>query len=86
MAYPGKPPGKHEPTPEDWGMPRMREPDFSDVRRHIFKPWKIALFIIISLIFWICFYWVFPGCGPDLPPQVEQKLEGFSGQNQKNAK
>ncbi len=40
----------------DWDMPDMREPDFSDVRKKIFSPWKVILFIIISSVFWIWFF------------------------------
>lgn len=40
----------------DWDMPEMREPDFSEVRKKIFSPWKIIIFLIVSSAFWIWFY------------------------------
>lgn len=67
-------------------MPRMREPDFSDVRRHIFKPWKIVIFIIASIIFWLGFYRMLPGCEPRQPDKVQQRPDDVSGHNQKSVK
>jgi hypothetical protein len=63
-----------QPDPEDrneWGMPKMREPDWSDVRRHIFAPTRILIFIVISLIFWLLYYHFFPNTGARPPLKHE---------------
>ena len=38
------------------GLPEMREPDFSSVRRRIFSPWRIAIFLVVSILFWVAFF------------------------------
>jgi hypothetical protein len=61
---------RNQDNPEDlnaWGMPKMREPDYSDVRRHIFAPRRILVFIVVSIIIWLIFYHFFPNTGPQLP-------------------
>jgi len=44
---------------ELWGdseKPAMREPDFSSVRKHILKPWRILVFLLVSAGFWLLFF------------------------------
>ena len=65
---------RSNPPPEDWGMPKMREPDFSDVRKHIRRPKAIIIFIIISVLFWLAYYLLFPGCGPKSFSPATEKI------------
>jgi hypothetical protein len=39
------------------GKPVLREPDFSDVRKHLFKPWKIIVFAVLAGIFWAIYFY-----------------------------
>lgn len=41
-----------EQASSEWDMPRLREPDFSDVRKKIFNPVKVIIFVVMSIIFW----------------------------------
>ena len=36
--------------------PRFREPDFSDIRKQIFAPVRIIIFVIFSVVVWVLFF------------------------------
>lgn len=42
---------------EEDNSSKLRKPDFSDVRKKVRNPWKIAVFLIISSIMWYFFYY-----------------------------
>lgn len=42
---------------EEDNSSKLRKPDFSDVRKKVRNPWKIAIFLIISSVIWYFFYY-----------------------------
>ena len=63
----------------EWGMTRMRQPDFSDVHRHIFNPVRVVIFLTLATLFWLAFYRMLPGCKPARPPQTHKPAASDSG-------
>lgn len=48
----------------EWGMPRMREPDFSSVRKDLFSPKRVLVFVAFAVIFWLLYFHFFPNTSP----------------------
>ena len=66
----------------EWGMPKMREPDFSDVRKRILAPKRIIIFLVITIVFWLIFYYFFPNTGPDISKLTEKQKPPAAAETQ----
>lgn len=54
---------RHSQDPDElneWGMPKIREPDFSDVRRRVLAPWRLVVVMIVAILMWLVYYHFFP--------------------------